>query len=150
MKKLAFLVAAASLFAIAPIANRFGPVGSSVALVGLGVLVAVCASGTVSSLAVAGGALGAFGSGILSPVSPAAAGAILLAAAFAERTTRIRSRTAQALHVVVALVAGALGGSLSTAFSGGSVPVAMVASPSTMPARREPRKSLETTSGESM
>ena len=127
MKKLAFLVAAASLFAIAPIANRFGPVGSSVALVWLGVLVAVCASGTVSSLAIAGGALGAFGAGILSPVSPAAAGAVILAAAFAERTTRIRSRTARAVHVVVALVAGALGGSLSTAFNGGSLPVTMVA-----------------------
>ncbi len=129
MKKLAFLVAAASLFAIAPIANRFGPVGSSVALVWLGVLVAVCASGTVSSLAVAGGALGAFGAGILSPVSAAAAGAVMLAAAFAERTTRIRSRTARAVHIVVALVAGAIGGSLSTAFNGGggSLPVTLVA-----------------------
>ena len=129
MKKLAFLVAAASLFAIAPVANRFGPVGSSVALVWLGVLVAVCASGTVSSLAVAGGALGAFGAGILSPVSAAAAGAVMLAAAFAERTTRIRSRTARAVHIVVALVAGAIGGSLSTAFSGGagSLPVTLVA-----------------------
>jgi hypothetical protein len=127
MKKLAFLVAAASLFAIAPIANRFGPVGSSVALVWLGVLVAVCASGTFSSLAVAGGALGAFGAGVLAPVSPAAAGAVILAAAFAERTTRIRSRTARAVHVVVALVAGALGGSLSTAFNGGSLAVTLVA-----------------------
>jgi len=127
MKKLAFLVAAASLFAIAPIANRFGPVGSSVALVWLGVLLAVCASGTVSSMAVAGGALGAFGAGILSPVSPAAAGAIILAAAFAERTTRVRSRTARAVHVIVALVAGALGGSLATAFAAGSLSVTVVA-----------------------
>ena len=127
MKKLAFVVAAASLFALAPIANRFGPVASSVALVWLGVLLAVCASGTAQSLAVASGAFGAFASGILATVSPAAAGAVLVAAAFAERTTRIRSRTARAVHVLVALVGGALAGTLSTSFNASSVPVMAVA-----------------------
>lgn len=127
MKKLAFVIAAASLFALAPIANRFGPVASSVALVWLGVLLAVCASGSVQSMSVAGGALGAFGSGILATVSPAAAGAVLVAAAFGERTTRIRSRTARAVHVGVALVGGALAGSLSSAFVAASLPVVAVA-----------------------
>lgn len=127
MKKIAFMVAAASLFALAPIANRFGPVASSVALVWLGVLVAICASGTANSMAVASGALGAFGAGILGPVSPAAAGAVIVAAAFAERSTRIRSRTARAVHVLVGLVGGALAGSLSTAFSSSSLPVMAVA-----------------------
>jgi MFS family permease len=127
MRKLAFIVAAASLFALVPIANRFGPVASSVALVWLGVLLAVCASGSAQSLAVASGALGAFGSGILSTVSPAAAGAVLVAAAFAERTTRIRSRTARAVHVLVALVGGGLAGTLSTSFNASSVPVMAVA-----------------------
>ncbi len=127
MKKVAFAVAAASLFVLAPIANRFGPVVSSVALVWLGVLLAVCASGTTSSMAVASGAFGAFGSGILASVSPAAAGAVMIAAAFAERTTRIRSRTARAVHVLVALVGGALAGTLSTAFSASSMPVMAVA-----------------------
>jgi MFS family permease len=127
MRKLAFIVAAASLFALVPIANRFGPVASSVALVWLGVLLAVCASGSAQSLAVASGALGAFGSGILSTVSPAAAGAVLVAAAFAERTTRIRSRTARAVHVLVALVGGGLAGTLSTSFNASSIPVMAVA-----------------------
>ncbi len=127
MKKLAFIVAAASLFALAPIANRFGPVTSSVALVWLGVLLAVCASGTVSSLGVGSGALGAFGAGILAPVSPAAAGAIIVAAAFAERSTRIRSRTARAVHVAEGLVGGALAGTLSVAFTASSMPVMVVA-----------------------
>jgi MFS family permease len=127
MKKLAFVVAAVSLFVIAPIASRFGPVVSSVALVWLSVLVAVCASGSVQSLAVASGALGAFGAGVLGPVSPAAGGAVLIAAAFAERTTRIRSRTARAVHVLVALVGGALAGSLATAFGSASLPVMIVA-----------------------
>ena len=127
MKKIAFLVAAASLFAIAPIANRFGPVGSSIALVWLGVLVAICASGTANSMAVASGALGAFGSGVLATVSPAAAGAVMVAAAFSERTTRVRSKTARAVHVLVALVGGGLAGSLSSAFTASSIPVLAVA-----------------------
>jgi MFS family permease len=127
MKKVAFVIAAASLFALAPIANRFGAAASSVALVWLGVLLAVSASGSIQSMAVASGAFGAFGSGILAPISPAAAGAVLVAAAFAERTTRIRSRTARAVHVLVALVAGALAGSLSTAFNTSSIPVMGVA-----------------------
>jgi MFS family permease len=127
MRKLAFIVAAASLFALAPIANRVGPVASSVALVWLGVLLAVCASGGAQSLAVASGAVGAFGSGILASVSPAAAGAVLVVAAFAERTTRIRSRTARAVHVLVALVGGGLAGTLSTSFNASSLPVMAVA-----------------------
>jgi MFS family permease len=127
MRKVAFIVAAASLFALAPIANRFGPVASSVALVWLGVLLAVCASGSAQSLAVASGAFGAFGSGILATVSPAAAGAVLVAAAFAERTTRIRSRPARAVHVLVALVGGGLAGTLSASFNASSIPVMAVA-----------------------
>jgi MFS family permease len=127
MKKVAFIIAAASLFALAPLANRFGPVASSVALVWLGVLLAVCASGTAQSMAVASGAIGAFGSGILGPISPAVAGAVLVAAAFAERTTRIRSRTARAVHVLVALVGGGLAGTLSSSFGSASLAVTAVA-----------------------
>lgn len=127
MRKLAFIVAAASLFAFEPVAGRFGPLVSSLALVWMGVVLAVFASGYVQSLAVAGGALGAFGAGVLGGVSPAAAGAVLVAAAFAERTLRVRSRTARAVHVLVALVGGALGGSLSTAYATASLPVFGVA-----------------------
>ncbi|GAC1562467.1 MAG: hypothetical protein NVS3B10_19810 [Polyangiales bacterium] len=104
-----------------------GPVASSVALVWLGVLLAASASGAAQSIAGAGGAFGAFASGIVGAVSPAAAGALLVAAAFAERTTRIRSRTARAVHVLMALVGGALAGTLSTSFDTSSVPVMGVA-----------------------
>ncbi|MBX3214941.1 MAG: hypothetical protein KF850_23105, partial [Labilithrix sp.] len=127
MKKIAFVVAAASLFAFAPLANRFGPVAGSLALVWLGVVLAIAASGTIQSLAIGGGALGAFGSGVLASVSPAAAGAVLVAAAFAERTTRVRSRTARAVHVVTALVGGGFAGALSSSFTSASLPVLAVA-----------------------
>jgi hypothetical protein len=116
MKKIAYVVAAASLFAFAPFAERFGPIPSSVALVWLGVLLALCASG-VSSIAVGTGALGAFASGVLGPTSPAAAGAVLVLAAFVERTLRVRGRQGRAVHVLLALVGGALAGSLAEAYT---------------------------------
>lgn len=127
MRKLAFIIAAASLFAFEPIAGRFGPVVSSLALVWLGVMVAVFASGYLQSTSITGGALGAFGGGVLASVSPAAAGAVLVAAAFAERTTRVRSKTARAVHVLMAVVGGALAGTLSTAYATASIPVFAVA-----------------------
>ncbi|MFO0735632.1 MAG: hypothetical protein U0270_07125 [Labilithrix sp.] len=129
MKKIAFIVAAASLFAFAPIAGRFGAVPSSVALVWMGVLLALFASaGTGSySLSIGAGALGALANGVLGAASPAVAGAVLVGAAFAERTTRIRSRTARAVHVLLALVGGAMGGSLSHAYSSAALPVLAVA-----------------------
>jgi len=116
MKKIAYVVAAASLFAFAPFAERFGPIPSSIALVWLGVLLALFASG-VSSIAVGTGALGAFASGVLGPTSPVAAGAVLVLAAFAERTLRVRSRQGRAVHVLLALVGGALAGSLAEAYT---------------------------------
>lgn len=127
MKRLAFVVAAACLFAGAPLASRLGPVGASVVAVWTSVLLAIFASGGMGSLAVAGGALGAFGSGVLAPVSPAVAGAVLVAAAFAERTARVRSKTARAVHVGAAVVGGALAGSLSSAFSAAATPTFVVA-----------------------
>jgi len=130
MKKIAFLVAAVSLFAFAPLASRFGPVASSLGLVWLGVLLAVFASGASThglSLAVGTGALGAFGSGVLASSSPAVAGAVLVGAAFAERTTRVRSRTARAVHVLLALVGGGFAGALSNAYTTASLPVFAVA-----------------------
>lgn len=127
MKKLAFLVAAASLFAIVPVVGRLGAVPSSVAIVWLGILAAVCASGSIQSLAIAIGALGAFGGGVLESSSPTVAGAVFVAAAFAERTMRVRTRGNRALHVLLALVGGALAGTLSNAYQGASLAVFGVA-----------------------
>jgi hypothetical protein len=129
MKKIAFIVAAASLFAFAPLAGRFGAVPSSVALVWMGVLLALFASaGTGSySLSIGAGALGALANGVLGGASPLVAGAVLVGAAFAERTTRVRSRNARAVHVLLALVGGAMAGSLSHAYSAGALPVLAVA-----------------------
>jgi hypothetical protein len=129
MKKIAFIVAAASLFAFAPLAGRFGAVPSSIALVWMGVLLALFASaGTGSySLSIGTGALGALANGVLAGASPLVAGAVLVGAAFAERTTRIRSRNGRAVHVLLALVGGAMAGSLSHAYSAAALPVLAVA-----------------------
>ncbi len=131
MRKIAFVVAAASLFAFAPLASRFGPLASSLAMVWLGVLLAIFASGASGaqgwSLAIGTGALGAFGSGVLASSSPTVAGAVLVGAAFAERTTRVRSRTARGVHVLLAVVGGGFAGALSHAYTSASLPVFAVA-----------------------
>ncbi|MCL2778777.1 MAG: hypothetical protein FWD73_12315 [Polyangiaceae bacterium] len=127
MRKIAFIVAAACLFALAPFTARLEPIAASVSLVWLAVLVAVAASSSISALAVASGAAGALAGGMLAPFSPAAAGAVLVACAFAERTTRIRTPQMRALHMLFACVAGALSGSLSTAFASSSFAIAAVA-----------------------
>lgn len=130
MKKIAFLVAAASLFAFAPVADRFGPVPSAIATVWMGVLLALFASGLSTAgaaLAIGTGALGALASGVLGSVSPTVGGAVLVALVFAERTSRVRGRTARAVHVLLALVGGGLGGLLANAYTSASLSVLAVA-----------------------
>lgn len=115
MKKLAFVVAAGALFALLPFVDRFGTVPAALATVWLGMLLAVFASGSIRSLAIAGGAVGAFASGVLSP-APTAAFAALVLFAFAERTLRVRSIAARWAHLALALVGGAAGGALVSAY----------------------------------
>jgi hypothetical protein len=127
MRKLAFFVAAGLCFGLAPFTPRLGPVAGSVALVALAVVLAVAASGVAASLAVAGGALGAFTSGMLAASSPALAGAALAALCFGERTLRVRGGNARLLHLGAALGSGALAGTLTTSFALATLPVRAVA-----------------------
>jgi hypothetical protein len=127
MKKIAFLLAAALCFGLVPFTPRLGPVAGSVALVALSVLMALAASAAGSALAVAGGALGAFASGILLASSPAAAGAALAGFAFAERSLRVRTQSARLLHVGAAVMGGAAAGQLTMSFAAAATPVRAVA-----------------------
>lgn len=127
MKKLAFLVAAAVCFGLAPFTPRLGAVPGSIALVALAIVLALAASATSSALAVAGGALGAFASGMLLSTSPAAAGAALAGLCFAERSLRVRGQSARLLHLGAAVIGGALAGSLSMSFALATPPVRAVA-----------------------
>src|SRR4051812_44945617 len=120
MRKIAFFVAATAAFALSPFAGRLGPIAGSGLLIALGVIVAVAASGAPSATAAASGALGAFAAAVVSVASPAAAGAVLVAAAFAERTTRVRTQSARLLHIAVALVGGGIAGSLTSAYGAAS------------------------------
>ncbi len=122
---LLFLSAAAA-FGIGPLAGRLGPVVGSAALVLLAVALALTASGTSSALAATAGALGAFASGVLSTVSPAVAGAALVALCFAERTMRVRTPSARAVHVGIALVAGALAGAVTDHYLAAGITVRVV------------------------
>lgn len=127
MKKLSLFAMAALAFAAAPYALRGGPVTGSLALLALGVGLALAASGSFAALAAAGGALGAFASGVLSPVSPAAGGAVLVGLAFAERTSRVRGTKERLLHIAAGLLAGALAGTLTHAYTSASTSVRIVA-----------------------
>jgi MFS family permease len=120
------LVFAAAAFAAGPLAGRFGPVIGSGLLVLTGVLLALACSGVPHALAVAAGATGAFAGGMLSSVSPAVAGAALLALCYAERTLRVRTPSARAAHVTTALVAGALAGAMVDRYLGAGLTVAVV------------------------
>jgi len=80
-----------------------------------------------SSLSVAGGALGAFASGMLAAASPAVAGAALAALCFGERTLRVRGGNARVLHLGAALGTGALAGVLTTSFALAAPAVRVVA-----------------------
>src|SRR5579863_1847637 len=116
MRKIAFFVAAAVCFGLAPFTPRLGPVAGSVALVTLAVALSLAASGAFAALAVASGALGAFASGMLSSASPAVAGAALAALCFGERSLRVRGN-ARVLHIGAALCGGGLAGMLTTSFA---------------------------------
>jgi MFS family permease len=120
MRKLSFLVAAAFALGLAPFAQWLGPILGSALSVALAIALACAASGTLSALAMAGGALGALGAGVLGPTSSAVAGACLVGLAFAERTIRVRTPVARAAHLAVAAVGGALAGTLSAAYASAS------------------------------
>jgi MFS family permease len=123
MRKFSFLVAAALALSLGPLASRLGPVFGSLVSVALALLLACAASGTLSALAMALGAAGAFGAGVLGTTSSAVAGACLVALVFAERTIRVRSHVARAAHLGVAAVGGALAGTLSSAYASSSLAV---------------------------
>jgi MFS family permease len=127
MRKIGVLVAAACAFGVVPWLGGLGNVAGSLALLALAVALAFAASSGFFAVAAAGGALGAFASAVLSPVSPAVGGAALIGLAFAERTMRVRGRTARLTHVGAALLGGALAGSLSSAFASASLAVRVVA-----------------------
>jgi hypothetical protein len=127
VKKLAFLIAAGAVFGVFPMAMRLGTVTGSLLLVLLGVSLAVAASEGFHALSVGAGAMGAFASAILATVAPPIAGAVLVGLAFAERTTRVRGRSARLVHLGGALLGGSLAGSLAYAYSSASLAVHLVA-----------------------
>jgi MFS family permease len=127
VKKLAFLLAAGAVFGVFPMAMRLGTVTGSLLLVLLGVSLAVAASEGIHALSVGAGAMGAFVGTILATVAPPIAGAALVGLAFAERTTRVRGRSARLVHMGGALLGGSLAGLLAYSYSSASLAVHLVA-----------------------
>jgi hypothetical protein len=117
MKKLALLVAVAGAFTLTPWIDRWGALTGALLLVGMGVAVAFAASGTLSAVAAAAGAVGALASGLVRSSSAALAGAVLVALCYSERTARVRSGPARVVHVAMAAVSGAVGGALAARYA---------------------------------
>jgi hypothetical protein len=127
MHRLILLIAAAGAFGLAPVVSRMGPVIGGAGSIALAILLACAASGGPSTLSLAAGAVGAFGSGVLQAASAPVAGACLVGFAFAERTIRVRDPAAKAAHVAVAIAGGAIAGALSCAYVAGSGALRVVA-----------------------
>jgi len=127
MRRILLPVAAAAAFGLAPYATKLGATAGSAWLVLLGVLLAIGASGSLDALAIASGALGAFGGHVLGSVLPAAGGAVLVGLAYAERTSRVRGTQARLVHVGATITVGALAGSLAAAYAAASPAVRGVA-----------------------
>jgi hypothetical protein len=124
---LATVAAAAALFSLWPFLARAGTIPGALGSVVLAVGIAIAASGGPSALAVAQGAMGAFTAGVVSPGASILGGAVLVAAAYAERTMRVRGWVARGIHVGGALVAGAIAGGLTHAFAHAALPIHAVA-----------------------
>jgi hypothetical protein len=127
MRKLVFLVAAAAVLGLGPLTSRLGPVLGSGVLIALAIVLSCAASGTVCALGLVTGAAGAFSSGVLATVSSTVAGACLVGFAFAERTIRVRTPVAKAAHLGLAVIGGALAGTLSAAYASSSLALEGVA-----------------------
>jgi hypothetical protein len=127
MRKLLLIVAAAAAFGLGPSTTKLGATWGALAWVALAITLAIAASAIPSALAAAGGALGGLASGLLVTVSPAAAGAALVGLCYAERTSRVRSRSARLAHVGVAIAGGALAGMLAGSYASGALAVRLVA-----------------------
>ncbi len=127
MKKALLLAAAAAAFGLAPYAKPMGQVPGAAWLVLLGVALGLGTSGYVSALAIAFGATAALTGTILGSVSPAVGGAVLVALAYGERTLRVRTAQGKLLHVGAAFGAGALAGTVATAYGTAASAVHVVA-----------------------
>ncbi|MGO8994363.1 MAG: hypothetical protein ACLQVI_13675 [Polyangiaceae bacterium] len=118
---------ASLLFAAWPFVARFGTIPGALASVALAVVLALAVTGGLSALAMAQGALGAFAAGMVSPGASVLGGALLVAAAYAERTTRVHGRRARVLHVALAIFAGGIAGGLIASFGDAAFAVRAVA-----------------------
>ncbi|MCA9619535.1 MAG: hypothetical protein KC731_10935 [Myxococcales bacterium] len=125
--RIALFVTAAFAFAATSLAGHLGPVLGACLLVAAGIALALAASGTLTAVSAAGGAVGAFASGVLLPVSPVVAGAALVALGYAERSLRVRTTSARALHVALALGTGALAGMVAGHYAAADLSLRAVA-----------------------
>jgi hypothetical protein len=126
MRLWAFLTLAVVTFAGLTRLGSFDLVPASLLQVACGIALAIAASGNLSYLSIAGGAIGALGMGFLSPTSAALGGAVFLACVYFERTSRIADRSRRTMHLGLAVLGGALAAHASQSFLAAAFPVLCV------------------------
>lgn len=124
--RIALFLTAALAFAANPIADRLDVVTGAILLVAVGIGLSLAASGSISAVSAAAGAVGAFAGGVLYASSPAVAGAALVGLCYAERTLRVRTPVARAVHVGLALLVGALAGAVAAHYAAAAIAVRAV------------------------
>jgi hypothetical protein len=126
MRLWAFLTLAVVTFAGLTRLGSLDLVAASLLQVACGIALAIAASGNLSYLSVAGGAIGALGMGFLGPTSAALGGAVFLACVYFERTSRIADRSRRTMHLGLAVLGGALAAHASQSFLAATFPVLCV------------------------
>lgn len=127
MRPVLLLATAAALFTALPQTLRGGATSAAVFPVILAVTFAIVVAGRPTGLCIVAGAIAAFAGALAWPLSPGLGGAILLSLGYLERTTRVRTIRARALHVSLAAASGGAAGALSATYTASPLPVFSVA-----------------------
>ena len=116
LKRLSFVVLTATVLGATAWFDRLSPIPSALLLVTTTVLLACSASGGFNWATVSFAAIGAFLGAALRGTSFVVAGAVVLAAVFAERTLRVRGGVGRTVHLGASLLAGSAAMFLAQAF----------------------------------
>jgi len=111
------LLSAGGLFTFLPSASRGGVIAGTLLPLLLAVAFAVAVAGRPAGVAIMAGAVAAFAGSVAWAIFPPLGGAVVIGLGYAERTFRVRPLRARIAHLVLAVVAGAVAGLLSSAYA---------------------------------
>jgi len=117
MRGVLLLVTACAMFAVLPYTARGDVVSGTLLPVVLAIALAIAVAGRVSGASVMAGAVAALTGSLAWGLVPCFGGALVLTLAYLERTLRVRSLPARAVHVALATAGGGSAGMLSASYA---------------------------------